>query len=123
MELKRYVLTELHGIIDTTKVYDDETNDYKIDNEELLVRHHSTTTVFTSFGKVKKTSDNILDLVEVGDLVSHRFWGETESIIKEIRCETDINWHVKQEVVLSGEITAIYKRQQNGDFKRYEVKE
>lgn len=119
MELKRYVLTELHGIIDTTKVYDDETNDYKIDNEELLVRHHSTTTVFTSFGKVKKTSDNLLDLVEVGDLVAHRFWGETESIIQEVfRIEDILN-----PIVNSGETKAIYKRQQNGDFKRYEVKE
>jgi hypothetical protein len=71
--------------------------------------------------KVKKSSNNILDLVEVGDLVAHRFWGETESIIKEMRCETDINWHVKQDVVVSGEITSIYKRQPNGDYKRYIV--
>jgi len=118
--MDRYVLTEKYGIIDTTKVYDDETNDYKIDHEELLVRHHSTTTVFTSFGKVKKTSDNLLDLVEVGDLVAHRFWGETESIIREIRDEGNLAYEISQS---SGKITAIYKRQQNGDFKKYEVKE
>ena len=122
MELKRYVLTELHGIIDTTKVYDDETNDYKIDHEELLVRHHSTTTVFTSFGKVKKTSDNLLDLVEVGDLVEEVLICQVTSI------ERDANGNITRFYYLLGSIAwfdvkAIYKRQQNGDFKRYEVKE
>ncbi len=101
MELKRYVLLGNNWIYDMN------------DPKDVWIK--------TSNRTIKKTSNNILDLVEVGDLVAHRFWGKTESIIKEMRCETDINWHVKQDVVVSGEITSIYKRQANGDYKRYIV--
>ena len=97
MELKRYVLLGNNWIYDMN------------DPKDVWIK--------TSNRPVKKTSDNILDLVEVGDLVAHRFWGETESIIQEVfRIEDILN-----PIVNSGETKAIYKRQPNGDYKRYEV--
>jgi len=65
-----------------------------------------------------KTSDNILDLVEIGDLVvgqSYIYVSEvTEINNKEIGVFNYLFW--------KSEITAFWKKQSNGDYKKYEVK-
>jgi len=109
MELKKYVLFNNNEISIL-----EELDSFYVKNNSLFLKNGRVW-----LGDFKKTSDNLLDLVEVGDLVAHRFWGETESIIQEVfRIEDILN-----PIVNSGETKAIYKRQQNGDFKRYEVKE
>ena len=109
MELKKYVLFNNNE----TSILE-ELDSFYVKNNSLFLKNGRVW-----LGDFKKTSDNLLDLVEVGDLVAHRFWGETESIIQEVfRIEDILN-----PIVNSGETKAIYKRQQNGDFKRYEVKE
>lgn len=79
--------------------------------------------------EVKKTSDNILDLVEVGDLVeinnmSGIYYVDSiitdEDCLRVFICDQKYGyWFEFNET----EVKAIYKRQTNGDYKRYEVKE
>jgi len=112
MELKRYVQ------INRGDVYDLQDERQRKAYETIK---HGTQSVFG----VKKTSDNILDFVEVGDLVEDTYGitakvvdfglsgdgGEDERIFK--CCYVDI---------LYEDVKAIYKRQPNGDYKKYEVK-
>lgn len=71
---------------------------------------------------VKSTSDNILDLVEPdnGDAIGYRFYGSDyehlEKQSSEDYLKSTLAYNKKYYV-----ITAIYKRQSNGDYKRYEV--
>jgi len=108
MELKRYVLvrnTEVYGksIVDT--VIDTHLHVYEND--------------------VIKTSDNILDLVEVGDLVE--LDGKSKrndvhmivSVIDGDMITYDDLFIYKNKNY--DDVTAIYKKQPNGDYKRYEV--
>ncbi len=111
MELKKYVLFNT-GLI------------YKYNAHSDLYHHVSDETVNVHASKIryeliKKSSDNILDLIEVGDLVNTH-WGIVE--LKEKY--NDSKWIVSMnELIYNNEITTIYKHQPNGDYKRYEVKE
>ena len=99
--LKKYMLTT-DGYI------------YKKEQVKEQVKQHkdTDTTHIVSFGivsyhliNIKKTSDNILDLVEDGDLVR----------------TTQKLFEVQFSILDYGKAVAIYKRQTNGDYKRYEV--
>ncbi len=130
MELKRYVLGIEKGIIDTkgTEYYIWERNKLCSGGGGVL-------------DIILKTSDNILDLVEMADLVEVDYLNGllningsevrihkielVQLVVKDISGKTkiiidmteDSNKTVKPECVI-----AIYKRQPNGDYKRYEVK-
>ena len=69
--------------------------------------------------KVKKSSNNILDLVEVGDLVK----GDTRCIFaSEVTAIHDDEIEALFHTFYKVNIDTIWKRQPNGDFKKYEVK-
>ena len=121
MELKRYALTNDNTIITDIRhcSYDDKKYEYAQSRSKEGVVFMRDLMV----SQVKKTSDNILDLVEVGDLVclkdDYFNNGTTIHEVLEIRgrfirCLTY--------VVQIENILAIYKLQPNGDYKRYEVK-
>lgn len=92
-------------------------NTIKTNNESIYIN------------EVKKTSDNIFDLVDVGDLVEKdNDW----EILKVMRFNMDKNMvcliHTSSNIeeyeineYRKKFITAIYKRQTNGDYKRYEI--
>lgn len=72
-----------------------------------------------NYGKVKSSTDNILDLVEVGDLVELK--GNDMFYVTSINGD----YFMENKDGLnrgSSHIIAIYKHQPNGDYKRYEVK-
>lgn len=76
-------------------------------------------------GNVAKTSDNILDLVEVGDLVELK--NDTRMVHIHNQRWLDVFLSKVQEpeedeFKIKDNIKAIYKRQPNGDYKKYEVK-
>lgn len=123
MELKRYVLT---------------TDGYIYKKKQVKQHKDTNTTHIVSFGivsyhliNIKKTSDNILDLVEVGDLVEKdNDW----EILKVMRISKNGNAVCSVRTSSNNEeyeineyrksmITSIYKRQSNGDYKRHKVKE
>ena len=108
MELKRYVL------LNNNRIYD-------LQNEKDIKRYDTVKNSSHVDFQVKKTSDNILDLVEGDDLLDldgeivHVF-GTDEETGGYVLMNTDMI------IKNSSNITAIYKRQANGDYKRYEVK-
>ena len=131
MELKRYVMDS------TNTIYDLETQHILGDGHkegsgylgcQLKVGSNFER---TRYGEITKTSDNILGLVEVGDLVECTYHHELseggewiEKPLYYIKGISETHFHLP---VFSLEkthkyITAIYKRQPNGDYKRYEVK-
>ena len=117
MELKRYVMLENKEIKDTKN-----TEYYIWENNKLCSGSGGV------LGEAIKTSDNILDLVEVGDLVEiHEMSGiyYVDSIIIDegLRVFTCDQKHGYWFDFNETEVKAIYKRQLNGDYKRYEVKE
>lgn len=83
--------------------------------------------------EVKKTSDNILDLVEVGDLVEikdspylHRVYEQIyKGLNNQVLSFIYMTIHTTGQYLLSevnkDVIISIYKRQSNGDYKRYEI--
>lgn len=102
MELKRFVLLSDNTIL-TKKEFEEQR---KVD-------------IFYADRLFKKTSDNILDLVEPcklwdlnGDLYEYAI--DDFVFIEKVYDDTDFS---------KKEVKAIYKRQTNGDYKRYEVKE
>lgn len=68
MELKRYVRTKNNYLIDFCK----QKGDFIIEDEVLFEKDQLFGKTF--FGIIAKTSDNILDIVEVGDLVQTDFY-------------------------------------------------
>lgn len=126
MELKRYVLFR-DEILEVIKPSILETHDiisfyaYGLDDIRVCIEKKNTF----------KTSDNILDLVEVGDLIECTYHHESsdngewiEKPLYYIKGISDIYFHLP---VFSLEkthkyITALFKLQPNGDYKRYEVK-
>lgn len=101
MELKRFVLLRNNTIL-TKKEFEEQR---KVDN-------------FFTDRLFKTTSDNILDLVEpcylddlAGDLYEYNI--DDYVMIDKVYSDTDFS---------KKEVKAIYKRQTNGDYKRYEVK-
>jgi hypothetical protein len=117
-ELKRYVLLE------NNKIYDTVLTRYVAVDNVLFTYYFGSHDV--RVGVIKKTSDNILDLVEVGDLVeinemSGIYYVDSIIIDEGLRvftCDQKYGyWFDFNET----EVKAIYKRQTNGDYKRYEV--
>lgn len=119
MELKRYVLLNGYNLILDSK-----------NEKELRVVHYDDGDVlkvvvdnwYYPLEKLDyKTSDNILDLVEVGDLVG---CGRLIYTITDIDKWGNLTLNF-EDIIESGNtaIMAIYKRQTNGDYRRYEVKE
>lgn len=104
MELKKYVMLNNNVIYDMTNAND-------IKKYETVYRASALIYQF------KKTSDNILDLVEVGDLVSGSqcIYASEVTRIDDKEIYTLIHCHWKNE------ITTIWKKQPNGDYKKYEV--
>jgi len=122
MELKRYVLIN-HLIVDLTKeeVIGNSSAFYRTDLQKgvghvlEIGERYPLSSVNNLERKVKydggvytisKTSDNILDLVEDGDLIR----------------TTKKLFEVQFSMLDYGKIVAIYKLQPNGDYKKYEVK-
>ena len=108
MELKRYVLLENNTIL----------SNYEELQNGNVIRFLGFAERKEAFLKsVKKTSDNILDLVEPcklwdlnGDLYEYTI--DDFVFIEKVYDDTDFS---------TKEVLAIYKRQTNGDYKRYEV--
>ena len=108
MKLKRYVLLENNTIL----------SNYEELQNGNVIRFLGFTERKEAFLKsVIKTSDNILDLVEPcklwdlnGDLYEYAI--DDFVFIEKVYDDTDFS---------TKEVKAIYKRQANGDYKRYEV--
>lgn len=103
MELKRYVLMNDNTII--TDIRQCRYNDKKYEYAQSRSKEGVVYFRELNVSEVKKTSDNILELVEVGDLVR----------------TTQKLFEVQFSVLDYGKVIAIYKCQPNGDYKRYEV--
>jgi hypothetical protein len=118
-------------MFDNNKIIDTVLDDYIVTNNQLYAYHFGSAEPVVA--NIKKTSYNILDLVEVGDLVEikdsvylHRVY---EQIYKGLNNQTlsfiYMTIHTTSQYLLSDVnkevITAIYKRQSNGDYKRYEI--
>lgn len=123
-KLKRYVLLRNNTILDVS------TETYYIKGENELYRYRPNACMVTvKIGYVKKTSDNILDLVEVDDLLElDNNWEilKVKRIDKDnqpvgiIRTSSNTEEYSFKDY-RKKEIKAIYKRQLNGDYKRYEL--
>lgn len=111
MELKRYVLFNDKMIYKFNK----ESGLYHFDNNFNICISGS----YVREDLVIKTSDNILDLVEIGDLVEQDFKGD--NYIQRIDVESDLA-KIKEDIECgySNYYPCIYKRQPNGDYKRYQ---
>ena len=117
MEIKKYVLLNDYNLILDSK-----------NEEELRVIHYKDGDVlkvvvdnwYYPLEKLDyKTSDNILDLVEVGDLVmSDDYVGALK-----VLSNTKHYFRTYHAIVARKNVKAIYKRQSNGDYKRYDVSE
>jgi hypothetical protein len=116
MELKRYVQIR-------KEIFELEEILYNSDNyvQFKAVNENHKRTIYKGDGY--KNSDNILDLVEVGDLVEDKYNNilKVESVF--IDSDGDKEYYCIFDTWQEDEITAIYKLQPNGDYKRYEVKE
>ncbi len=107
--MKRYVLLEGNKLIDTT-----ETKGCKIGSDYAFYeRDVMLWDQWRCRGRIEKMSDNLIDLIEVGDMV------ETDSDMILVKGMTQFKHIFRENYDL---IKAIWKRQ--GDtFKRYEVGE
>ena len=132
-ELKRFVLLEDNHIYDTKKLAYYPSIDGVNPRYQLPYDYPHPDLTYTINDKVKKTSDNILDLVEVGDLVEikdsvylHRVYEQIyKGLNNQILPFIYMTIHTTSQYLLSDvnkeAITAIYKPQSNGDYKRYSV--
>jgi len=113
MELKRYVQIR-------KEIFEVEEVIFNTDNyvQFKAVNENHKRTIYKGDGY--KTSDKILDLVEVGDLVGYIFWGEEYEHIEKMIDTQHIEYELKYNDIRY-KITAIYKLQPNGDYKKYEV--
>lgn len=120
MELKKYVLLSDNIIVDVSK------ENYYLTQKGLIRYRENAVMQKTLMGTVKSTSDNILDLVEVGDLVELNGGDGNDNDVHMIvnvidgdMITLDKLWVYKERD--KDAIVAIYKRQTNGDYKRYEL--
>lgn len=126
MELKRYVMDSTNTIYDLEKqsiLGDGNKDGSGYSGYELKVGRNMRT---TRHGTIIKTSDNILELVEVGDWMELK--NDTRMVhIHNQRLLDDFLSKVQEpeedEFKIKDNIVAIYKRQRNGDYKYYEVKQ
>lgn len=124
-ELKRYVLLDDNNILDVS------TEIYYIKGENELYRDRPNACVVTvKIGYIKKTSDDILDLVGVNDLLELDNDWEILKVLtfnknNQLVCRVRTSSNTEEYTVKDYRkeyIKAIYKQQLNGDYKRYEVK-
>ncbi len=128
MELKRYALLNDNRVVE---IYKKEKFGYSY-VDEVINDIVCTRSILIS--DVKKTSDNILDLVEVGDLVEikdspylHRVYEQIyKGLNNQVLSFIYMTIHSTGQYLLSevnkDVIISIYKRQSNGDYKKHEVK-
>ena len=113
MEIKKYALLKNNAIVE---LYENNKFWFSYVGEEKdgIVFISSALT-----SDVKLTSDNILDLVEVGDLVmSDDYVGALK-----VLSNTKHYFRTYHAIVAKKNVKEIYKRQLNGDYKRYDVSE
>ena len=122
MELKKYVLLSDNIIVDVSK------ENYYLTQKGLIRYRENAVMQKTLMGTVKSTSDNILDLLENKDLVELKGGDGNDNdvhmivnVINGDMITLDKLWIYKERD--RDTIAAIYKRQENGDYKRYEVSE
>jgi hypothetical protein len=116
MILKKYVLLKNKMLLDK-----DKSNKIYFDYGKDIARYWYVVNKGHEYAlrdeDIIKTSDNILDFIDVGDLI------ETSKTI--IRVD-GITYLGAFETLASREysdVKAFYKRQPNGDYKKYKVKE
>ena len=116
MKLKRYVLVgfQIFEVDEQANYHNGETIVFRPKYESYNITLYKN--------EPYKTSDNILDLFEVGDMVQDN----CDNVLKVTSVMHDTNGDKVFYCILDtweeDEVTAIYKRQPNGDYKRYEVK-
>ena len=130
MELKRYVLTDRNNIVDLSKgcIYANGHVGKFILKDDIVYNQYDDSYDLQTYCKIKNTSDNILDLVDVGDLLEKDNDWEILKVMKIrrgdavciIRTSSNIEEYEVKDYRKSS-ILAIYKRQTNGDYKRYEI--
>ena len=92
---------------------------YVLLNDDTIIDQVTQPKELIYFHEVKKTSDNILDLVEVGDMVANTY-DILVYVLGIIIIDGKVwSFDCLHELLGAGDITAIYKRQPNGDYKRY----
>lgn len=123
MEIKKYVLLDNNNILEISSP-----NNLNNDDLEYFAKH------------IRKTSDNILDLVEVGDLVEILYTGNDKYYKLEVVDYDESSLETTHMTITTKSFKgftyskdnsnvklpfckAIYKNQSNGDYKKYEVKE
>lgn len=114
MELKKYVLVNKR-IIDTQSI-EFKDSDYYIYNDKLMLFRLNGNDVDMT-DKIDKTSNNILDLVEVGDLIVDIVSPKYVLLVNSNSFDVVGSYNA----IEKKHIKVIYKRQPNGDYKRYEV--
>ena len=122
MKLERYVLLDDSRIIDTNNSYQDCPKHWntKTDTDICYVEMGKNGQLFDNLNLVlvidttqlKKTSNSILDLVEVGDLVE-KLCGTPIYVDNQVYAQL-------QDYIAIG-VKAFYKKQPNGDYKRYGI--
>lgn len=140
MELKRYVLltnNEIRDLGSKKDTYGYAFNRYTSEHENMYYDHFEElkgslvltcgsgeSKAINEIGTIKRTSDNILDLIELGDLIEIRTVPKTIALVEAIKPnntgDTFIHFNYNDFVWL-GALKVFYKRQPNGDYKRYEV--
>ncbi|AUD65406.1 hypothetical protein BK011_06770 [Tenericutes bacterium MZ-XQ] len=133
IKLKRFVLLDNNEIIDTNNKYEECPEKWEMpDNYVCYLDYPKENaligglicTLSIDMNRVKKTSDNILDLLEVGDLAGTLFTIGKET---ELRVQQVMNLNKPDRIHFHGgevfkrDIVCIYKLKKNGDYTRYEV--
>jgi len=127
MEIKKYVLLKNNNVI---KFYDNDkfgllknntvAEFYENNKLGFLYIEEEGGTIYIKNAltiDIKLTSDNLLDLVEVEDMVmSDDYVGALK-----VLSNTKHYFRTYHAIVAKKNVKAIYKRQSNGDYKRYEV--
>ena len=117
MKFKKYVLTDDNQIYDITKLTYYMSLDGVNERYQIPSRSSHTMETETINNRVIKTSDNILDLV-----VPCTLWDLDGDLYEVTDNFMTIDKVFDEPLRNKEKITAIYKRQPNGDYKRYEVK-
>jgi len=119
MKLKRYVLTDDQQIYDLTKLSYYKSIDGVNERYQIPSRNPYTSETESLNYRVIETSDNIIDLVEKGDMVEAKTGDEF--VVVKVDKQNNFTIYTYNDFIQKHFITAIYKRQPNGDYKRYEV--
>ena len=119
MKLKRYVLTDDQQIYDLTKLSYYKSIDGVNERYQIPSRNPYTSETESLNYRVIETSDNIIDLVEKGDMVEAKTGDEF--VVVKVDKQNNFTIYTYNDFIQKHFITTIFKRQHNGDYKRYEV--